>query len=71
MKTTPDTLVSAENVSRRAKHENGTPTPSVPTITCPDAQNMKTGPVALRTVEKEYGRTKYENGTDALGTAEN
>jgi hypothetical protein len=63
MKLGPDALGTAENESRRAKHENGSPTPTVPSKMSPGAQNMETGPDALSTSEHESGRSKYENGT--------
>jgi hypothetical protein len=78
----PDVIRSAENVSGRAKHENGTrgpryrrklvptrktwerdPSPSGPTKTSPDAQNMKTGPDALDTGKNLSGSAKHENWT--------
>jgi hypothetical protein len=63
MKTGPDTLGTAENESGSAKHENGTPTPPIPSKMIPGAQNMKMRPDALGTAENEYGRAKHENGT--------
>jgi hypothetical protein len=48
---------------RRRKTRKQEPTPSVPSKTNPDVQNMKTGPDALGAVKKESGRAKHENGT--------
>jgi hypothetical protein len=61
MKTGGGALGTAENDFRHAKHENGTPTTSVPPKTTLGAQNLKTGVDALGTAENEYGRAKHEN----------
>jgi hypothetical protein len=63
MKTGSDAHGITENESGREKHENGTPTPSVPSKMCPSAQNMKTESDALGTVENESESSKHENGT--------
>jgi hypothetical protein len=46
-------------------------TPSIPSTTSPDVQNMKTGSDALHTIEKDSESGKNENGNRALGIAEN
>jgi hypothetical protein len=59
MKTGPDAIGTSENESGRAKHENGTPTPSVPSKTIPGARNMKMGPDALGTAGNEFKLPKH------------
>jgi hypothetical protein len=56
MKTRPDALRTAENVSGSAKHENGTRRPRY-------RQNMKTRVDAVGTAENESGSAKYEIGS--------
>jgi hypothetical protein len=68
MNTGLDALGTAENVSGCVKHENGKPTPSVPTKMCPGAKNMKTRVDALGKVEKESASAKNENGTRAVNS---
>jgi hypothetical protein len=63
MKTGPDSLGTAENVSGSAKHENGSRRPRYRRKTTPGAQSKKTGPDALGTAENEFGRAKDENET--------
>jgi hypothetical protein len=63
MKGGPDVLGFAENESGSAKHENGTPTPSVSLKTSQRAQNMKKGPDAHGTAENEFESAKHENWT--------
>jgi hypothetical protein len=68
MKTGPDALDTAENMSGSAKHENGTRL----VFSCTtrneseNEKNMKTGVDALGTAEKESGREKHENMTRCI-----
>jgi hypothetical protein len=83
MKTGPDALRTAENVSGSAKHENESgrpryrrtrirePTPSEPPKTSPGAQNIKTGPDALGTAENNPEAQNMKTGAYALRTAKN
>jgi hypothetical protein len=63
MKTGPDALRTAKNMSRSGKHENKIGRPRYGRKMSSGAQNMKTGPDALGTTENESGRAKHENGT--------
>jgi hypothetical protein len=60
MKTGPDAVGTAENLSERTKYENGTKRPRY-NRKLVFAQNMKTGTGALGTAGNESERVKYEN----------
>jgi hypothetical protein len=61
IKTGSDAVDNAENNSGSTKHENGTPTPSIPPKMSPGALNM--GPDTLYTAKNESGDAIHENGT--------
>jgi hypothetical protein len=60
MKTGPDTLRTAKNMSGSGKDENGIGRPRYRRKMSSGKQNMKTGPDALGTAENESRRTKHE-----------
>jgi hypothetical protein len=69
MKTRVDALGTAENESRRTKHENGTRRPWYGPKSGLGAENKKTLWDALGTAENESrGGGNMKTGPDALGT---
>jgi hypothetical protein len=63
MKTGPDALRTAKNMSESEKYENEIGRPRYCRKMSLGAQNMKTVPDALDNAENESGRAKHENGT--------
>jgi hypothetical protein len=63
MKAGTDALVTIENESWSAEHENGARRPWISSETSSEVQNLKIGPDALGIAENESGSEKHENET--------
>jgi hypothetical protein len=71
MKTGPDALVTAENESRSAKHENGTQRHQYRRKGVRVRKTLKREPTPSVPSKMSPGEQNMTTGLDALGTAEN